>query len=133
METYQKQYIEVQSLLDFIEKTKEILHDSSDACRTLDIVKTKIAFTPKKIGTVLRIQQAIDRNDLLYTRQEGMDRYIDYMKEAQAKELGIYCHKNGMIKTSVIQDADPFHEELVQSEIEILTADTSELNQLVLS
>lgn len=130
METYQKQYIEVQSLLDFIEKTKEILRDSSDACRTLDIVKTKIAFAPKKIGTVLRIQQAIDRDDLVYTRQEGMDRYIDYMKEAQAKELGIYCHENGMIKTSVSQDADPFNGQLVKSEIEILTTCEPELNPI---
>lgn len=130
MESYHKQYIEVQSLLNFIEKTKEILHDSSDACRTLDIVKTKIASAPKKIGTVLRIQQAIDRDDLFYTTQEELDRYIDYMKEAQAKELGIYCHVNGMIKTSVPQDADPFNGQLVKSEIEILTTCEPELNPI---
>lgn len=122
--------MEVQTLLNFLEKIKEILHDSPKACETLDLVKAKIAFMPKKIGTVLRVRQIIDKDNLFCGTHEELDRYVDYVKQAQAKELGIFCHKNDMIKTSVDQDVGLFHGEVgqvIQSEIEILTTGASKL------
>lgn len=131
MEAYQKQYIDVQTLYYHLNELRSLFEafGNQTAIDTLNVVVGKIDDMTKVRGVRLKCKHATTNQELeiFAQKKEELERYFDYIKESQAKEFGIFCYKNGMVKTSVEQDAGPFHGEVVQSEIEILTTNASEL------
>ena len=131
METYQTQYIDVQTIYYHLNELRSLFEafGNQTAIDTLNVIVGKIDDMTKVRGVRLKCRHATTNQELkmFAPNEEELEKYFDYMKESQAKELGLYALLNGMIQSKIEDTINPFPCKMITSEMEIIIPEETEL------